>query len=166
MLLVGDIDGDPDFGCATGSGCGSPKNTNPRDPWLNPKKHNQSHAMKGMAKLNDTSRRPLFPRGKVVATQGAMAALIQSGDLPNKMLTRHVTGDWGDVCNDDKKLNDAAVQDGERLLSSYRRRLLRVFIGPLFDFCVLRNEKARQIPPGWGLRQDFARIADQRVGTD
>lgn len=73
-----------------------------------------------MFKPNETFRQPLFPLGKIVATQGAMAALVQSGDSPNKMLGRHATGDWGDVCDDDKKLNDEAVHNGERMLSSYR----------------------------------------------
>ena len=35
-------------------------------------------------------------------------------------LSRHVTGDWGTVGDEDKKLNDAAVKDGTRILSAYQ----------------------------------------------
>ncbi len=35
------------------------------------------------------------------------------------LLDRHVRGDWGDVCEDDKKANEAALKHGARLLSSY-----------------------------------------------
>ena len=32
---------------------------------------------------------------------------------------RHLSGDWGDCCSDDASLNDAAVQDGNRIFSVY-----------------------------------------------
>ena len=63
-----------------------------------------------------------FPMGKIVATPGALAAFQQSGDPANELLTRHAGGDWGEVCDDDKRLNDAALHNGERLLSAYRLR--------------------------------------------
>lgn len=31
----------------------------------------------------------------------------------------HSRGNWGDVCDDDRKVNDEAVIDGSRILSSY-----------------------------------------------
>jgi hypothetical protein len=65
-------------------------------------------------------RTPLFPLGQVVATPGALAALERSGQQPDAFLDRHVVGDWGNVCDDDKKLNDAALKDGTRVLSSYK----------------------------------------------
>jgi hypothetical protein len=34
-------------------------------------------------------------------------------------LIRHIQGDWGNICKDDWKSNDRAVNDGTRLLSSY-----------------------------------------------
>src|SRR4051812_27848716 len=65
-------------------------------------------------------RRPLFPLGQFVATPGALDALLRSGESLTKFLERHVVGDWGDVCDSDKRLNDRAVVEGERLLSSYQ----------------------------------------------
>lgn len=63
---------------------------------------------------------PLFLLGQVVATPGALAALDASGESPAIFLARHATGDWGEVCSDDKQLNDEAVKDGSRILSAYR----------------------------------------------
>jgi hypothetical protein len=62
---------------------------------------------------------PLFPLGRLVATPGALEALAASGQSPTDFLARHLRGDWGDVCPDDKRLNDEAVKDGSRILSAY-----------------------------------------------
>lgn len=43
-----------------------------------------------------------------------------SGQNVQFFLSRHVRGDWGDVCDEDKMLNDQALVDGSRLLSAYR----------------------------------------------
>jgi hypothetical protein len=71
--------------------------------------------------LNTASNpsRPKFPLGQIVATPGASDALTQACQTPHEFLARHVSGDWGDVCPDDWKLNDEALIDGSRLLSSY-----------------------------------------------
>ena len=34
-------------------------------------------------------------------------------------LTRHATGDWGDLDDEDRSLNNAALIDGSRILSAY-----------------------------------------------
>jgi hypothetical protein len=60
-----------------------------------------------------------FELGKVVATPGALDALGKTGETPGKFLTRHVNGDWGDCCDEDKKTNEDAVKHGDRLLSAY-----------------------------------------------
>ena len=61
-----------------------------------------------------------FPLGQVVATPGALAALAQSRERPEKFLTRHQSGDWGDLCEEDCSLNKAALVNGSRLLSAYQ----------------------------------------------
>lgn len=65
------------------------------------------------------NKQPRFPLGHVVATPGSLAALAESGQSPAEFLTRHASGDWGDVCSEDKRLNDEALLDGSRLLSAY-----------------------------------------------
>ena len=62
---------------------------------------------------------PRFPLGKVVATPGALALLAQHGVEPVALLSRHVSGDWGQLSRDDACANDDAVKHGDRVLSAY-----------------------------------------------
>ena len=36
-----------------------------------------------------------------------------------KCVAMHKSGNWGDLCEKDKQMNDYAVENGERILSSY-----------------------------------------------
>jgi hypothetical protein len=65
---------------------------------------------------------PKFPLGVVLATAGAVLALDRANQLSLLFLKRHSSGDWGEVCESDKKLNDEAVENGGRLLSAYTTR--------------------------------------------
>ena len=60
----------------------------------------------------------LFPIGQLVATRNAVGSVPQGEIL--KALARHTKGDWGDLDPEDKQLNDMAVLQGSRLLSSYK----------------------------------------------
>lgn len=62
---------------------------------------------------------PLFPLGQVVATPGALASLTTNQISIQALLQRHVSGDWGDLCEEDAQANDDALREGNRLLSSY-----------------------------------------------
>lgn len=62
---------------------------------------------------------PKFHPGKIYATRGALAL---GADL-RPYLERHVRGDWGDELSfEDQQLNDAALVDGDRILSKYQIR--------------------------------------------
>lgn len=63
--------------------------------------------------------RPQFSLGQVVATPGALEALSKAGQTAQEFLDRHQWADWGDLDAGDAALNDEALQDGSRLLSSY-----------------------------------------------
>ena len=63
-----------------------------------------------------------FSLGRIVATPAALEALHNAGQQPGDFLARHVTGDWGDLDDEDKSLNDAALIDSSRLLSAYTTR--------------------------------------------
>jgi hypothetical protein len=71
-----------------------------------------------VAVLASTS--PRFSLGRVVATPGALAALEGNGQSGAYYLARHVRGDFGDLCEDDKRANVEALREGLRLLSAYR----------------------------------------------
>ena len=61
-----------------------------------------------------------FRLGQIVLTQGAMAALSQPGTNWTQLLARHAHGDWGEVDQHDKQMNDDAIRDGNRILSGYK----------------------------------------------
>ena len=63
--------------------------------------------------------KPRFPLGQIVATPGAIEALQQSGQSAAEFISRHVRGDWGEVCDEDKGLNEQSLVDGSRILSAY-----------------------------------------------
>lgn len=59
----------------------------------------------------------LFPLGKVVATQGVMAAL--DGLRMIQLLRKHRSGSWGAMDLEDWEANNDAVKFGNRILSAY-----------------------------------------------
>jgi hypothetical protein len=64
--------------------------------------------------------KPKFRLGKLVATPGALQALTDAGHSPMDFVSRHLSGDWGECCEDDRQANEDALRGGERLLSVYR----------------------------------------------
>jgi hypothetical protein len=58
-----------------------------------------------------------FCAGQLVITPGALEC-VPCEDVV-KALRRHVSGDWGDVCPEDREENDRSVREGGRLLSAY-----------------------------------------------
>lgn len=73
-----------------------------------------------MIAIRNDSLRPRFPLGQLLATPGACDAITRAGQSPGEFLARHAGCDWGELCDDDKALNEAALLDGSRLLSAYR----------------------------------------------
>ena len=70
--------------------------------------------------MQKITKQPLFGVGQLVATPGALAALEKTGQSPVEFLTRHVTGDWGELPVEDRTENFLSVERGFRVLSSYR----------------------------------------------
>lgn len=64
--------------------------------------------------------KPKLQLGRLLSTPGALNALQEAGQSPAVFLSRHGSGDWGDLCRDDKQLNDQSLVDGSRVLSAYR----------------------------------------------
>ena len=58
-----------------------------------------------------------FELGSLFITPGALEAL--SHDQVLAALKRHVTGDWGDCCGEDRDENELSLEQGFRLLSVY-----------------------------------------------
>ncbi|MFC1961220.1 hypothetical protein ACFLYO_10995, partial [Chloroflexota bacterium] len=64
--------------------------------------------------------KPLFNLGQIVATPGALEALQTAEHNPSELITRHVTGDWGELSEEDHKENELSVEQGFRILSAYQ----------------------------------------------
>ena len=62
---------------------------------------------------------PLFPLGRVVATQSAVALMEAARIEPLELLRRHQSGDWGDLDEEDRRENDYAVSRFLRIFSAY-----------------------------------------------
>jgi hypothetical protein len=61
--------------------------------------------------------------GMIVLTRAVNDCIADNtafAKLVTRAIKRHASGDWGDVPAEDKASNDAAVKDGDRLLSAYR----------------------------------------------
>jgi len=62
-------------------------------------------------------RHEKFSLGRIVATPAALAALQRAGQNPLAFLAQHVSADWGEVCEEDRRENEFALQPGFPLLS-------------------------------------------------
>ena len=59
------------------------------------------------------------------------------------ILTRHVSGDWGDVCKQDAKANDDAVKSGARILSAYKVEGVKLWV--ISDAAWTDDPKLREV---------------------
>lgn len=62
---------------------------------------------------------PLFALGQLLATPGALELLETHQLTALPFVLRHVSGDWGDICVEDRQSNADALQYGYRLMSVY-----------------------------------------------
>ncbi len=61
-----------------------------------------------------TSSNARFYLGRVLITPRALEALAESNQHPLEFLQRHVSGDWGEVCDEDKSENELSIREGFR----------------------------------------------------
>ena len=67
-----------------------------------------------------TQNKVLFSLGKTFLTIGAKEALEETNQLPIEFLTKHQSGDWGIVCDEDRKENELSVKNEFRIFSAYK----------------------------------------------
>lgn len=70
-------------------------------------------------KENEPPKRPLFDLGQVMATPGFLDAAHRNEESPLDYLGRHVTGNWGDLPEEDIEANREALAHGGRIFSAY-----------------------------------------------
>ncbi len=61
-----------------------------------------------------------FKLGTIVATRGVMEHVKDDAGILFPYIARHATGDWGEICDEDKEVNAGALEHGMRLMSIYR----------------------------------------------
>ena len=63
-----------------------------------------------------------FEIGRQVVTRGVYDQGMEDPaflKFINTSFVRFTSGDWGDLCDDDKALNEDALKDGDRLMGEY-----------------------------------------------
>ncbi|GGP17766.1 hypothetical protein [Silvimonas iriomotensis] len=70
----------------------------------------------------------LFQPGKIFATPNALALFSNSNMFPIDLLIRHLSGDFGTICDEDKASNMEAIRDGGRILSAYKVGSEKVYV--------------------------------------
>ena len=75
-----------------------------------------------MSTHEQTSSTATVELGRVFTSHGVHTAANASSELAaflRTILGRHKAGDWGDITQEDREANQAALEEGARLLSSY-----------------------------------------------
>lgn len=72
--------------------------------------------------------KPLFPLGQCVMTCGIDTLCKTEGFNPLPYITRHVSGDFGDLCEEDKQLNFDGITEEGRILSAYETAHGKIWI--------------------------------------
>jgi hypothetical protein len=68
-----------------------------------------------------------FNPGRLVVTRGVNNLMAHDEKFAMHVqlsLKRHLAGDWGDVCDEDRIANELALKEGARLFSVYQREEL------------------------------------------
>lgn len=73
-----------------------------------------------------------FDLGQIVQTRGIADACERSQDFTlevHQAFYKYIKGDWGDTCDEDKPLNDAAIKNNDdRIVAKYKTSQGNIFI--------------------------------------
>lgn len=76
--------------------------------------------MRPHTQINQETSVARFTLGQTLITPGAEEALQLSGQTAIEFLRRHMSGDWGELSDEDRKENELSLEQGFRLLSHYQ----------------------------------------------
>jgi hypothetical protein len=82
----------------------------------------------GMANEDKRNRSGLFELGDTVITPAARSMAARLNLDPSVLIARHAEGDWGDLCDSDKVVNEQAVESGDSILSAYVVDGVKIYI--------------------------------------
>ena len=75
--------------------------------------------------------------GTVLMTQGISSRVkrdMKFNDFVSRCVVRHKCGDWGDLCEEDRRMNDEAIEaereggDTDRLFSAYETGIGKLYV--------------------------------------
>ncbi len=73
-----------------------------------------------------------FNSGRLVVTRGVNDLMAHDEKFAGHVylsLKRHLAGDWGEVCDEDRVANEQALKEGTRLFSVYQKeRLPKIWV--------------------------------------
>ncbi len=75
-----------------------------------------------MQRNHTTNKQPTITRfalGQTFITPGAEEALQIAGQTATEFLRRHMSGDWGELSDEDVKENEFSLKEGLTLLSAF-----------------------------------------------
>jgi len=74
---------------------------------------------RGLWKVVMSNKPNLFDLGQTSATPDAIAVMVKFGINPSTLISRHVTGDWGDIPAEDAAENQFSLGKDLRIMSAY-----------------------------------------------
>lgn len=78
------------------------------------------------------SKSSKFKMGQLFMTCGIRNSMSESNKFSNEVqqsYDRYCNKDWGELCNEDKLVNDSALMNGdERIVASYNSSIGKIFI--------------------------------------
>lgn len=77
----------------------------------------------------------LFQTGQIVATRLALSHLEAHDMHPMQLVLRHVSGDYGDLCNAD-------IQENIRALGRFRRILSAYYVGKEKIYVITEDDRS------------------------
>lgn len=72
-----------------------------------------------------------FSLGKIFSSAGVHEIMSRDSafmKFVHSSLARHAKGDWGDLCEEDKRENELSLRKGFRLLSAYKNDEHKIWI--------------------------------------
>lgn len=72
-----------------------------------------------------------FSSGQLVVTMGVNNLIAEDKEFSKHVfqsIQRHLAGDWGDLCDEDRVANELAIQQGGRLFSVYKDGMPTIWI--------------------------------------
>ncbi|HEX7933051.1 MAG TPA: hypothetical protein VF573_08255 [Paraburkholderia sp.] len=102
-----------------------------------------------------TRLKPLFHPGRLLVTPVALTALRENGVPVISIVLKHIAGDWGIVCDDDRQQNDLSIATGLRLISLYRLPdQTRILVNTEWDRSSTTIERLEDVVPDRDTRED------------